>query len=459
VLQFLLNKEDNEMSNKSLDQLTAESAMRFIQIPGPNPIIRPDEDPSAWDSSILECCNVLRDGPTGWSDNYTTETYYLYYHARTNEPEEWGGRPGYRLGVASAPHPLGPWTKYADNPVIDLGPEGSWEDGWVACAAVLKEEGDKYYMWYNGNGYIGLATASNPLGPWTKYEGNPIHELRCYIGGVVKVEGKYLMYCEYPIGESSPDQGPFILLTADKPEGPWTAYDGNPVLAPDGWGSWDDGGFSESGVLYHDGMFHMFYGATKWSKLESIGYAYSLDGMNWQKHHANPVGDRHRNPDANAFAEVHTLWEPPFYYVYHTLRYISRGGEDLGVQVFATETPFRLAMPVLSIDSLASGESSELAACPPISLERVTKLSVEVAGTYHAEASRGMVIHVKASSDGIHFNTEDLAMLDLPLKPGQCVSATFPVDANAMFVKVVVENPDAAHEICDVQVKATLGSQ
>jgi len=131
----------------------------------------------------------------------------------------------------------------------------------------------------------------------------------------------------------------------------------------------------------------------------------------------------------------------------------------LGVQVFATETPFRLAMPVLSIDSLASGESSELAACPPISLERVTKLSVEVAGTYHAEASRGMVIHVKASSDGIHFNTEDLAMLDLPLKPGQCVSATFPVDANAMFVKVVVENPDAAHEICDVQVKATLGSQ
>jgi len=447
------------MPDKSLAQFTAESAMKFIQIPGPNPILRPAEDESAWDSSIMECCGVFRDGTTGWSDEYSPETYYLYYHARTNEPEKWDGRAGYRLGVASAPHPLGPWTKHEGNPVIDLGEKGSWEDGWVACAAVLKEEEDKYYMWYNGNGYVGLATASHPLGPWTKYEGNPIHELRCYIGGVVKVEGKYLMYCEYPIGENSPDQGPFILLTADKPEGPWTAYDQNPVLAPDDWGSWDDGGFSESGVVYHDGMFHMFYGATKWSKLESIGYAYSFDGMNWHKHHANPVGDRHRNPDANAFAEVHTLWEPPFYYVYHTLRYISRGGEDLGVQIFATETPFRLAMPVLSLESIAGSEFSELTACPPISLERLTDISLEIAGTYHAEASHGMVIHVKASSDGIHFNTENITQFDLPCKPGQRVSANFPVNANAMFLKVIVENTDISHEICDVQVKAILSSR
>ena len=127
------------MPNKSLDQLRAESAMRFIQIPGPNPIIRPDEDESAWDSSVLECCNVLRDGMTGWSDKHTPETYYLYYHARTRDPEKWGGRAGYRLGVASAPHPLGPWTKHEGNPVIDVGPEGSWEDGWVACAAVDRE--------------------------------------------------------------------------------------------------------------------------------------------------------------------------------------------------------------------------------------------------------------------------------------------------------------------------------
>jgi hypothetical protein len=81
--------------------------------------------------------------------------------------------------------------------------------------------------------------------------------------------------------------------------------------------------------------------------------------------------------------------------------------EDLGVQVFATETPFRLPMPVLSLDNLAGDESSEFAACPPISLERVTELSLDVGAMYHVEASCGMVVHVRASTDGINFNTED----------------------------------------------------
>ncbi len=96
--------------------------MKFIQIPGPNPILRPDEDPGAWDSNVLECCNVLRDGRSGWSEECTPEAYYLYYHATTRDPEKWGGESGYRLGVASAPHPLGPWTKHGGNPVIDVGP-------------------------------------------------------------------------------------------------------------------------------------------------------------------------------------------------------------------------------------------------------------------------------------------------------------------------------------------------
>ena len=51
------------------------------------------------------------------------------------------------------------------------------------------------------------------------------------------------------------------------------------------------------------------------------------------------------------------------------------------------------------------------------------------------------MIHVKASSDGVNYNTEGFATLELPLKPGECVSATFPVDAFTMFVKVTVKNP------------------
>ncbi|MBC8235998.1 hypothetical protein H8E77_41155 [bacterium] len=434
------------MRQKELNELQFEREMRFIQIPGPNPILVTG-DYSEWDGGVIETCYAFKDG----------DTYYLYYHGTPRDEEKWP-RTGYRVGVATAPHPLGPWTKYEGNPIIDLGPEGSWEDGWVACASILKEEGDKYYLWYSGNAHVGLAYASSPLGPWDKYEGNPVLEDFGYLGSVVKVDGEYRMYNEYPISDSSPDQGPFTLAIAEKAEGPWEKYEGNPILPAGEWGAWDDGGFSEAGVMYHDGLYHIFYGGTKWQKLESIGYAYSLDGYNFIKHSGNPVAPRENNADASAFAEVYAIWEPPFYYVYHTLRYISRGGEDLGVQILATETPFRLAMPVLSIDSLAAGTSSELTACPPISLARISDLALTVECNYHANANERMTVHVRASCDGINYDTEDLYAFDVHLRPGQKVSRTLELDAKVMFIKIILENLDTSHDINDVKVTATLGS-
>jgi len=389
-------------------------------------------------------------------------TYYLYYHGTPRDDKLWP-RGGYRLGVATAPSPLGPWTKYEDNPILDLGSEESWEARHVACASVVKEEGNRYYMWYSGcdGGVwsIGLAMASSPLGPWKKYEGNPILEDFGYVGGVVKVDGTYRLYSEHPISASSPDQGPMALATADRPEGPWTKWEGNPVLPAGEWGAWDDGGYSEARVLYHEGVYHIFYGGTKWQKLESIGYAYSFDGTHFIKHPANPIGMRERNPDASAFAEVHALFEPPFVYAFHTLRYISRGGEDLGVQIFATETPFRLAMSVLNIHSLAPGASTELDLCPPISLERISDLAITAQCTYPLSARGGLRIHVRASCDGIHYDTEDFHVFDCSCKPGTTVSQTFVVDAKAMFVKVIVENLCEEHEVERIGVIATLGGR
>jgi hypothetical protein len=241
--------------------------------------------------------------------------------------------------VATAPHPLGLWKKYEGNPIIDLGPIGSWDDGSVACPTVIKEGEDKWYMWYcgagtNGNDHvwsIGLATGTSPLGPWKKYDGNPVVKDFGYVGGVVKVDGQYRMYSVWPVGSTSPDQGAIYIATADKPEGPWKKYADRPVVPAGNWGAWDDGGFSEAGMLFHDGVFHTFYGGTKWRKLESIGYAFSFDGFNFTKYPGNPVAPRENNPDASAFAEVHAYWESPFYYLFHTLRYISKGPhvEDL----------------------------------------------------------------------------------------------------------------------------------
>ncbi len=117
-------------------------------------------------------------------------------------------------------------------------------------------------MDHPGGWSIGLATAESPLGPWKKHPKNPVIERFGYVGGVVKAKGKYHLYAAHPIDSTGPDYSPMALATAQKPQGPWTKWQGNPVLKQGPWGEWDDGGFSEAEVLYRSGAFHMFYGGT-----------------------------------------------------------------------------------------------------------------------------------------------------------------------------------------------------
>lgn len=425
---------------------------RLIHVPGPNPILKTG-NPGEWDDGVIEVCNVFKDG----------ETYYLYYHGIPEDKERWG--PGqYRLGVATAPHPLGPWTKYGDAPVIDVGPEAGWESKMVACAAVVKEQENTYYLWYwacssapEADGAIGLATGSSPVGPWTKWAENPIIKEVGYLGAVVKVEGTYRMYVEHPIGECSPDQGPFCLLTADRPEGPWHWHGGNPILPAGDWGAWDDGGYSEAGMLYHEGVFHTFYGGTKWRKLESIGYAYSFDGVEFFKHLSNPVVMRERCPDTSALGEVHTVYEPPFFYAYHTLRYISRPGEDLGVQIIATSVPFRIVMPVMTLDELAPASTTELTACPPLGTENINSLALTVECTYDDQAAAGLKVKVFPSCDGLNYDSEPTCTIDNYFTPGASCRRTVPLDSCCQFLGLSLENTDARCAVKDITLRATLG--
>ena len=58
------------------------------------------------------------------------------------------------------------WNKYPGNPVLDVGPPGSWDGEMLTSSAVLLENG-KLKMWYTGydgssnvrSSQIGYATA------------------------------------------------------------------------------------------------------------------------------------------------------------------------------------------------------------------------------------------------------------------------------------------------------------
>lgn len=68
----------------------------------------------------------------------------------------------------------------------------AWENIWprVVEAPFIVKHKDKYYMSYSANSYespfygVGYATADSPMGPWTKYEKNPILQKPSGLQGV-----------------------------------------------------------------------------------------------------------------------------------------------------------------------------------------------------------------------------------------------------------------------------------
>jgi len=366
----------------------------------------------------------------------------------------------------------------------------------------IKAGTEKYYMWYSSAGSaIGLATADNPLGPWKKYENNPIIDDFGYLGAVIRKDGKYYMFSQHPVDPET-DQGPYKIATAENPEGPWKRYEGNPVINPGDWGSWDDGGYSEACPRYHEGVYHLVYGGTKNYKLESLGYAYSFDGINWQKYSANPVVPLGRVPDGAGFAEVHTYVEGAYIYVFHTIRYFSGEGttrglssysplkeeqlsdphigkdgmtshrmrhnknllsghwvtEDLAIQVLTVDPKFKITFPILHDLTLKPEQSSRLAECLPIGLEAASKLAIATECTYTSGASAGIRLHVRGSDDGVNCDTEDLYTFDIPLKASQTVRKTIDINTNVKFVKVIVENLDVSNSVQTVNITATVGN-
>jgi len=293
----------------------------FVHIPHPNPAIITGK-PGSWDDRACESGDIFKE----------KDTYYWYYHANKHPITDFGN---YQIGVCTSQSPTGPWIRSKDNPILKLA-ENDWERDCVACPHVIKER-NTYYMFYNGSivhmpdlnedCWTGIATANNPLGPWEKYENNPIlkSEKVRYIGGILKVDSKYYMYASN-FDEIQSDYGRMYMATADSITGPWFVRD-TPVLTEGKKGSWDEAGFSEAKVFHCNGMFHMLYGGSCFTGVreeicESIGYAYSLDGMNWIKFPGNPLIPYQHIPNCSAMAEVHALLEPPYIYCYHTLRYL-----------------------------------------------------------------------------------------------------------------------------------------
>lgn len=145
-----------------------ESKFEFVET-----VIAP-RGPGYWDATT--CHNPFI--------TFSEGTYYLFFMGNSN-----GKTDTKRIGVATSKSLAGPWIR-SDNPVVEVGPPGSWDDHCTTNPAVIRDFDGKFRLYYKswntleyhssgnspirGNRKYGLAFADKPEGPYIKNTGNPV---------------------------------------------------------------------------------------------------------------------------------------------------------------------------------------------------------------------------------------------------------------------------------------------
>ncbi len=118
---------------------------------------------------------VLEPSIAGWDNTAIIGDYAMWYQDTLRMwYHDW---PNDGIGYAWSLDGIN-WTKFAGNPVIVQGPE-LWDNSFVAAGAVVEADGE-FIMAYNGwlnttdAWQTGIATAPHPWGPWTKITENPV---------------------------------------------------------------------------------------------------------------------------------------------------------------------------------------------------------------------------------------------------------------------------------------------
>jgi len=111
---------------------------------------------------------VIPVGPAGSWDSHTTETPRIFsedgvFYMMYCASDRHNDYPA-DAGLATS-RDLVHWTKYPGNPAFSRGPEGAWDEGAIWFTTVEKING-RYYLWYEG--YGGGTARVTPYGSYLK---------------------------------------------------------------------------------------------------------------------------------------------------------------------------------------------------------------------------------------------------------------------------------------------------
>ena len=231
----------------------------------------------SWDDFYVHTPTVLFDGTT----------FHMWYQGNDGINA--------RIGYATSSDGIS-WTKSSSNPVLDLGPSGSWEGEDLGSPTVLFD-GTVYHMWYSGDDDInareGYATSTNGY-TWTKSISNPVLDLgppgswEDYVVGASTVIFDGSMFYKWYTGRQGSTYKIGYATSSDSDR--WKKNTANPVLDLGPSGSWDDRHLGHPTVLYNGIMYNMWYAGYD-GAVWRIGHATSQDGRTWMKSISNPVLD------------------------------------------------------------------------------------------------------------------------------------------------------------------------
>ncbi|MGW8317526.1 MAG: hypothetical protein ACWGNV_18155, partial [Bacteroidales bacterium] len=245
---------------------------------------------------------VIVDGSNGeWDEHldyigsviFTDNSYMMWYSA-------WSASDIEAVGLATSEDGI-TWTRNGNNPVFEIGPEGSWDDTYVSCGDVTLVN-DTFHMWYTGwtgtwnQSAIGHAYSIDGIN-WTRDPENPVLTLEMegsidngwiWIDEVV-FDGDYL-HMWYAAADMDLQEG-YVGHATSIDGSQWTVDPSNPAILPGNPEDWDYPVVGFTGVVFDGSIFHMWYagGNNDPSHIYDIGYATSTDGSNWDKYAGNPV--------------------------------------------------------------------------------------------------------------------------------------------------------------------------
>ncbi|MFC1504548.1 LamG-like jellyroll fold domain-containing protein, partial [Spirochaetota bacterium] len=245
-------------------------------------------DPADWTAVKYAANPVMAPQGAGFDDSairyqtvmYHSNMYKMYYSAQ-------GG--SWTIGYAESSNGID-WTNRQQ--VLSTG--AGWDSADVISPFVITNNG-VYRMWYTGvsgvTRRIGYAESSNGI-TWTKYPNNPVIDLGS--GGtwndshvsepsVIYDNGLYKMWF-------AGDDGSYTRIGyAVSTNGiDWAMHPANPVLDRGTAGSWDDYHAGIPRVIKDGNLYRMWYSGFD-SPNWHIGNAWSYDGITWQKYALNPL--------------------------------------------------------------------------------------------------------------------------------------------------------------------------